>query len=152
MSPQQDQSPGLRLPQPSFDTGQVPVGMPQAFAAARTSMPPIMPAAQPAPQFESLNATSQAQSQPQPAAQPAGAISMPPATMPGQPLATASAQEASTVPTEDDSTIDQEWVVRAKEIVGRTHSDPYLQSKEISKIKAQYIKVRYNKDIKTVEE
>jgi hypothetical protein len=48
--------------------------------------------------------------------------------------------------------LDAEWVNKAKEIVERTHTDPYLQSKELSRIKAQYIKARYSKDIKVSEE
>ena len=48
----------------------------------------------------------------------------------------------------DADLIEKEWVAKAKEIVARTHGDPYVQNKEINKIKAQYIKKRYNKDIK----
>src|SRR5258708_40197568 len=48
----------------------------------------------------------------------------------------------------ENGVIDQEWVDRAMEIVERTNTDPYLQSREISKIKAQYIKARYSKEIK----
>lgn len=52
----------------------------------------------------------------------------------------------------DTSALDAEWVNKAKEIVERTHTDPYLQSKELSRIKAQYIKARYSKEIKVSEE
>ena len=49
---------------------------------------------------------------------------------------------------EDIDLIEKEWVAKAKSIVAQTHGDPYVQNKEINKIKAEYIKKRYNKDIK----
>ena len=48
---------------------------------------------------------------------------------------------------EDADLIEKEWVQKAKDIVAQTHGDPYRQNKEINKIKADYIKKRYNKDI-----
>ena len=48
---------------------------------------------------------------------------------------------------EDADLIEKEWVQKAKYIVAQTHGDPYRQNKEINKIKADYIKKRYNKDI-----
>ena len=48
---------------------------------------------------------------------------------------------------EDADLIEKEWILKAKEIVAQTHGDPYRQNKEINKIKADYIKKRYNKDI-----
>lgn len=48
----------------------------------------------------------------------------------------------------DNDLIEKEWVSKAKEMVARTHGDPFNQNKEINKIKAEYIKKRYNKDIK----
>jgi hypothetical protein len=53
---------------------------------------------------------------------------------------------------DDTDLIEKEWVDKAKEIVDRTQDDPYVQNKEINKIKADYIKKRYNKDIKISEE
>ena len=52
----------------------------------------------------------------------------------------------------DIDLIEKEWVQKAKAIVAHTHGDPYTQNKEINKIKADYIKKRYNKDIKQVSE
>lgn len=49
---------------------------------------------------------------------------------------------------EDSDLIEKEWVAKAKQIVERTKDDPYVQNKEISKVKAEYIKRRYNKDLK----
>ena len=52
---------------------------------------------------------------------------------------------------DDSDLIEQEWVEKAKNIVEQTKSDPSTQSKELSKFKADYIKKRYNKDIKVAE-
>ncbi len=48
---------------------------------------------------------------------------------------------------DDIDLIEKVWVEKAKEIVDKTHDNPYLQNKAISEIKADYIKKRYNKDI-----
>ncbi len=53
---------------------------------------------------------------------------------------------------EDSDLIEQEWVNKAKAIVERTREDPHLQNKEINKFKADYIKKRYNREIKVSEE
>ncbi len=53
---------------------------------------------------------------------------------------------------EDNDLIEQEWVNKAKAIVERTRQDPHLQNKEINKFKADYIKKRYNREIKVSEE
>jgi hypothetical protein len=50
---------------------------------------------------------------------------------------------------DDADLIEKEWVEKAKEIVAKTHQDPYLQNQEMNKVKADYLKKRYNKDLKT---
>ncbi len=52
---------------------------------------------------------------------------------------------------EDVDLIEKEWVAKAKAIVARTAQDPNLQSKELSKYKADYLKTRFNKDLKASE-
>lgn len=52
----------------------------------------------------------------------------------------------------DDSAIDQEWVNKAKDIVEQTKGDPFTQSRELNKAKADYLKTRYNKDFKVAED
>lgn len=52
----------------------------------------------------------------------------------------------------DVDLIEKEWVQKAKAIVAATNGDPYSQNKEINKMKADYIKKRYNKDIKVASE
>ena len=53
---------------------------------------------------------------------------------------------------DDNDLIEKEWVEKAKQIVEHTKLDPHLQNKEISKMKADYLKKRYNKEVKVVEE
>jgi hypothetical protein len=52
---------------------------------------------------------------------------------------------------DDTDLIEKEWVIKAKQIVEHTKTDPYEQSKQLNKIKAEYIKKRYNKEIKLPE-
>ena len=51
----------------------------------------------------------------------------------------------------DNDLIEKEWVTKAKQIVAATREDPHEQNKEISRFKADYLKKRYNKDIKIEE-
>ena len=53
---------------------------------------------------------------------------------------------------EDSDLIEKEWVERAKEIVEHTRDNPYEQQKALSLMKADYMKKRYNRDIKVSEE
>lgn len=53
---------------------------------------------------------------------------------------------------DDTDLIEKEWVERAKEIVHKTKDNPYLQNKAIAKMKADYIKKRYNKDLRVQED
>jgi hypothetical protein len=48
---------------------------------------------------------------------------------------------------EDIDVIEKEWVDRARKIIALTATDPYTEAKEMSKLKATYIKKRFNKDI-----
>ena len=70
------------------------------------------------------------------------------------------------VPVKDDSTsgfpaadhsaqdverIEPIWVDKAKAIISQTREDPYQQKSEMSRVKAEYIQKRFNKQIKTDE-
>ena len=59
-----------------------------------------------------------------------------------------------TVPDEaaDADLIEKEWVERAKQIVDHTRDDPREQQNALSRMKADYMKKRYNKDIKVSNE
>lgn len=49
----------------------------------------------------------------------------------------------------DIDRIEPAWVNRAKDIIAKTHDDPYLQKDQMSKAKADYIQKRFGKQIKT---
>lgn len=51
----------------------------------------------------------------------------------------------------DVDIIEKEWVVKLKQVVEHTTEDPFTQQSEISKIKADYMKKRYSKDVKVAE-
>lgn len=51
----------------------------------------------------------------------------------------------------DGDHIEHEWVDKAKSIIASTQDDPYRQKHEMSKVKADYIQKRFNKQIKTDE-
>jgi hypothetical protein len=52
---------------------------------------------------------------------------------------------------DDLDLIEKAWVEKAKAIVKDTQGDPYAQNKLMSKMKADYLKKRYNRDIKVSE-
>lgn len=58
----------------------------------------------------------------------------------------------SAMAADDSDLIEKAWVLKAKAIVEQTKDDPYKQNNEINKVKASYIKKRYNKDVKLNEE
>lgn len=53
---------------------------------------------------------------------------------------------------DDADLIEKEWVEKAKQIVEQTKSDPYIQTQEVTKVKADYIKKRYNHDLKIAKD
>lgn len=52
---------------------------------------------------------------------------------------------------EDTDLIEKEWVEKAKQIVERTRHDPRQQSNDMNLMKVDYLKKRYNKDVKLSE-
>jgi Txe/YoeB family toxin of Txe-Axe toxin-antitoxin module len=52
---------------------------------------------------------------------------------------------------DDVDLIEKEWVERAKQIVESTKHDPYTQNEQMTKMKTDYLKKRYNRDIKREE-
>lgn len=143
MSDQQQYSPpGMPLPPPNFSTGQPgPTQAPIAFHAPETTPIHITPG------------------------QPLQTMPLPQPVIPQTPQQSGSPVASSHVPVqhgpvstgaaaaeEDESQMDEVWINKAKEIVEKTQYDPFLQSNELSKIKAGYLKSRYNKDIKIAED
>lgn len=52
---------------------------------------------------------------------------------------------------DDDLSIERDAIAKVMAVVHRTGTDPYLQSREIAKIKAEFLKRRYGKDLKLSE-
>ena len=48
--------------------------------------------------------------------------------------------------------LDQEWVNKAKDIVEQTKGDPFTRSRELNKVRAGYLKARYNKELEIGED
>jgi hypothetical protein len=128
---------GMQLPPPIME--QAPTGdMP---AETLQNAPEQVPAAAPEKAPTGQSATP-----------PAAAIPLPvaPAAPVGGSQGAVSATTQSVTPTtaDDGDLIEKEWVNKAKAIVERTRDDPYRQSEELTVVKADYMKQRYNKTIK----
>lgn len=67
------------------------------------------------------------------------------------PAAVQLADDQSAMIADDADLIEKEWVIKAKAIVAQTKDDPHSQNKEMNKVKADYLKKRYNKDLKVSE-
>lgn len=61
---------------------------------------------------------------------------------------TSSPSATSNLVAEDKDVIEKVWVEKAKAIINSTRTDPHKQTDEINKIKADYQKKRYNRDLK----
>lgn len=76
---------------------------------------------------------------------------LPPPAFPVQPqsngVTTGSLPTAPAV-ADDLDLIEKEWVLKAKAIVAQTRTDPHAQNAEMNRFKADYMKKRYQKDIK----
>ncbi len=94
-----------------------------------------------------------------PTPQQAGGLPMPqqPQLPPAQPPAALSVATPSAAPkaqeeeADNEDQLDEVWVAKARQIVEQTKDDPYKQSKAISRIKADFLKTRYQKEIKVNE-
>jgi len=140
MDPQLDKTPGLALPQPSAEQSTGVFGTPPSAEMSIEATPGH-------PEF---------------VAPTAGAV--PTVATPGLPLQPVNPQDQPSVATADPSAaaaplsdddgdaLDQEWISKAKAIIDRTKTDPYVESNELGKAKADYLRIRFNKQIKTVED
>lgn len=70
----------------------------------------------------------------------------------GQPMAAPAINVPAPAIADDGDVIEKEWVEKAKQIVERTRQDPYNQTRELHKFKAEYLQKRYNKTIEAVED
>ena len=138
MDPQSEKAPGLHLPQPSAGEGM-------AFHAQYEDMPQKAETSNVSPEQGGSQSApvppASAMPQPQPAAVPVDGDDTQGMHQQATPLDDSAADE-----------LDKEWVNKAKMIVERTKADPYMQSSEISKVKADYLRIRYNKHIKVAQD
>lgn len=129
--------PGLNLPPPVVGE-QLPVSN-SPEAQPETAGRPA--AAERAPSSAAAGAT---------AAQPA--VPLPPITDTPAPLlqndVTSTSQSAGSSLIKDDDLIEKKWVDKAKRIVEHTRDDPHQQSEQLTLVKADYMKQRYQKTIK----
>jgi hypothetical protein len=131
MDPQSANSPDLRMPPPDVGPDGSNVAMSQGNASASQS------------KFSDATDT---------------VLVDPKSTLASQPAAVASSSahaqgDNGAVGNDDDNdSLDEEWIQKAKVIVDQTKDDPYQQSREISKVKANYLKTHYNKDIKVADD
>ncbi len=87
-------------------------------------------------------------------AQPVAAVAI--ADVPQQPVLTAAPTTplVSDAPSEaaDIDVIEKEWIIKIKHVISGTKQDPYKQVVEINKLRVDYMKKRYDKDIKLADD
>jgi hypothetical protein len=57
----------------------------------------------------------------------------------------------ATAPTNDDNdddSADEPWVEKARSTINQYRTDPYMQSRALSRLKAEYMQARHNKALK----
>lgn len=140
MNPSLGETAGINLPPPVTEHNPS-AGQQGRAGEAFSSRPESLPAA-----AESAPRTGGAQT----AALPAlPQTSVPAAGAAQGAVPTAQPAAPAAVPIKDDNdSIEKEWVNKAKQIVERTRDDPYRQSEELTVVKADYMKQRYNKTVK----
>jgi hypothetical protein len=139
MNPSSRETYGINLPPPvaeqspgSIDGINRPSGAPERRAATPETTPRTG-TAQPAMAA--------------PATQPSNQPPLDPVA--GQKASSASTSTSVTPPVSDDEDkIEKEWVDKARHIVEQNKHDPHRQSEELTMVKADYMKQRYNKIIK----
>jgi hypothetical protein len=133
MDPQSANSPDLRMPPPSVGPDSSSTG----FGQGNDSSPA------PEPQVKLSDAADTVLVNPNDAS---------PHQAPPTPSVSVQDDGGAVMADDDDDSLDEEWIQKAKVIVDQTRADPYQQSKEISKVKANYLKTHYNKDIKVADD
>ncbi len=140
MNPSSSETNEINLPAPVGE--RAPVG---ALVEAGQAVPE-----------QSRPAGPETASTPAPSSNTSTSIALP--TMPAMPAAPVQAAlpqqsqkphpTASLKASDDNDLIEKEWVNKAKQIVERTRDDPHKQTEELTLVKVDYMKKRYNKTIK----
>lgn len=141
-----DYQPNMELPAitPEAGTNNAPLSTEASRVHAETAAGQMeLPAASPLPAQPPSGANPLPIIDPSLQVQPQG----------GQPgVAGAASSSQSPAIADDLDIIEKEWVIKAKAIVAQTKEDPHLQNKEINKFKADYVKKRYNKELKVAQD
>ena len=136
---------------PNETSGELP--SPQQYDSGQKS--PEVPAQPVGEEKQQAISIEQGMSFSQSPQQQMGAQPMPPMAAAGTPSddphAPVGASQHSPQIADDSDLIEKEWVTKAKHIVEQTKHDPYVQNQEVNKMKADYLKKRYNKDLKLSE-
>lgn len=75
-----------------------------------------------------------------------------PVTTPQVPASTSTDDDDMPPVAEEVDVIEKEWVDKAKKVVSESRSDPYQQEKKVSKVRADYIKKRYGKEVQIIDD
>ncbi len=62
------------------------------------------------------------------------------------------AQSTADASSDNTTSLDEEWINKARAIVEQTKNDPYMESRELERAKADYLRIRYNKQLKIAED
>ncbi len=65
---------------------------------------------------------------------------------PAEPIVTSTPQAA-----DDADLIEEEWVHKVKQILVKTKGDPFRQTQAVAQLRSDYLKKRYNKEVKLSE-
>lgn len=75
-----------------------------------------------------------------------------PAAAGGAPAPSNASHHHSTPPVAADTDrIEQQWVLKVKQVLLATRNDPHEQNRQLAILKADYMRKRYNKEIKLGE-
>ena len=108
----------------------------------------------PAQGGEQINVPQAPQAAPQgaPAAQPAPMPELPqvPAPQPGTQVPAPGGQlpAGNPIVANDQDVIEKEWVDKAEDVIEKTAGDPHAEEEAVEDLQIDYMKKRYNKDIK----
>jgi hypothetical protein len=135
--------------EPNHNNLGPPTELPQPQEVGEQAAPEYNVAAQPETQGKQMPSLLHPAKQLTPAGLPDPQASQPIGT--NMPRGTSADPATATYIADDADLIEKEWVTRAKAIVMQTKDDPHAQNREMSKVKADYLKKRYNKDLKISE-
>jgi hypothetical protein len=136
-------TPNLRpeLPKPQLDTRPMDVGVESSDTDSLDSLSTVS-------QIERLSSANSAVSQVVQEDSQVTAVPADPITTSNFPTSDLTSSSSSSLIADDVDVIEKVWVQKAKTIVNDTKDNPHDQSAQLSNMKIDYIKKRFNKDIK----